>query len=157
VSSTAIRSALAEGDMDLARHLLGRAYRIRGRIAHGDRRGRSLGFPTANLRLHRKVAPVSGVYAVRMLGLGAEAVPGVANVGRRPTVRGDGHILLEVHLFDFSADIYGRKVEVELVAKLREERRFGSLQELSLQIGADARQAREILLGGAGYQRAEGA
>jgi riboflavin kinase/FMN adenylyltransferase len=151
VSSTAIRAALAGGDLERTRLLLGRAYRIRGRVAHGDRRGRTLGFPTANVHLHRKAAPVSGVYAVYLLGVGSEPVAGVANVGRRPTVGGDERILLEVHLFDFARDIYGYKVEVELVSKLREERKFVSFEALREQIWVDVRMARERLVGGPGH------
>ncbi len=141
VSSTRIRSALAQGDLEAAEMLLGRPYRMCGRVAHGDKRGRSIGFPTANIHLHRQNTPVQGVYAVEMFGLEDEPVRGVANVGTRPTVDGT-RSLLEVHLFDFSRDIYGRYVHVDFVHKVRDERRFESLDELKEQILRDAADAR---------------
>ncbi|HHH39023.1 MAG TPA: bifunctional riboflavin kinase/FAD synthetase, partial [Sedimenticola sp.] len=101
VSSTRIREALARGDLEQAAHNLGRPYRICGRVAHGDARGRTIGFPTANIDLHRRVSPLSGVYAVTVLDLEERPLPGVANIGNRPTVAGDPRYLLEVHLFDF--------------------------------------------------------
>lgn len=144
ISSTRVREALARGDLDYARHLLGRPYCIQGRVAHGAQRGRSIGFPTANIDLHRRRSPVHGVYAVLVRGLGSAALPGVANVGSRPTVNGQGD-RLEVHLFDFDGDIYGRHLEVELRLKLRDERRFESFEALKAQIQIDARVAREVL------------
>ena len=144
ISSTRVREALARGDLEQARHLLGRPYRICGRVAHGDKRGRSIGFPTANIHLHRRVSPVTGVYAVEVRGIGDGAVPGVANVGRRPTVGGT-EARLEVHLFDFDGDLYGRHLEVEFRLKLRDEQRFESFEALKVQIGRDARAAREYL------------
>jgi riboflavin kinase/FMN adenylyltransferase len=145
VSSTRIREALTRGDLDLARHLLGRPYRICGRVGHGDKRGRSIGFPTANINLHRRVSPLHGVYAVMVEGVAAQAVPGVANIGVRPTVGGEPRYLLEVHLFDLSADIYGRHAEVEFRLKLRDEKKFGSFDELKTQIRRDSRAARAYL------------
>ncbi len=142
VSSTRIREALARGDLEQAAHNLGRPYRICGRVAHGDERGRSIGFPTANVDLHRKVSPLHGVYAVTVHGLADEPLPGVANIGNRPTVEGDDRYLLEVHLFDFARSIYGAHVEVEFRKKLREEKRFGSFEELRQQIERDAAEAR---------------
>jgi riboflavin kinase/FMN adenylyltransferase len=145
VSSTRIREALARGDLELARHLLGRPYRICGRVGHGDKRGRSIGYPTANLNLHRRVSPLRGVYAVRVGGIADRFLPGVANIGTRPTVDGDTRYLLEVHLFDFEGDIYGRHAEVEFRLKLRDEKKFGSFEELKTQIDRDAVAAREYL------------
>jgi len=144
ISSTRIREALARGDLGQARHLLGRPYRICGRIGHGDKRGRTIGYPTANINLHRRVSPLRGVYAVQVEGVGESPLPGVANIGTRPTV--DGHAFrLEVHLFDFDAQIYGRHLEVEFMLKLRDEKRFGSFDELRRQIALDAAVAREFL------------
>jgi len=143
VSSTRVRQALSDGDLELARRLLGRSYSMSGRVAHGDKRGRQIGFPTANIFLHRRSTPVQGVYAVRMHGIAEGGLPGVANVGTRPTVDGTAS-LLEVHLFDFDADIYNRYIEVEFDRKLRAERRFDSFEELRQQIVIDAGQAREF-------------
>jgi riboflavin kinase/FMN adenylyltransferase len=141
VSSTRIREALATGDLATAEQLLGRPYRMLGRIAHGDKRGRSIGFPTANIRMHRMVAPVDGVFAVEMFGIPGEPLAGVANVGKRPTVDGT-RSLLEVHLFDFNGDIYGRHVQVDFLKRIREERRFPSFEVLRRQIELDAEAAR---------------
>lgn len=141
VSSTRVRNALAEGDLNTAEKLLGRPYRMCGRVAHGDKRGRTIGFPTANIHLHRKRTPVEGVYAVELFGLDVEPVAGVANVGTRPTVDGT-RSLLEIHLFDFDADIYGRYVSVDFVHKLRDEKRFDSFEILKQQIMQDAENAR---------------
>ncbi len=143
VSSTRIREALARGDMEGAEALLGRPYRMCGRVAHGDKRGRTIGFPTANIFLHRKVAPIEGVFAVQMFGLDGEPVNGVANVGSRPTVDGT-RTLLEVHLFDFSGDIYGRHVQIDFLHKIRCERRFESFEALKQQIMLDEQQARSF-------------
>ena len=141
VSSTRIREALRAGDLAAAEQMLGRSYRMLGRVAHGDKRGRTIGFPTANLFLHRHSTPVQGVFAVEMYGLDVEPLFGVANVGTRPTVDGT-RSLLEVHLFDFVGDIYGRQVAVDFVHKIRDEKRFDSFAELKAQIECDARQAR---------------
>jgi riboflavin kinase/FMN adenylyltransferase len=141
VSSTAIRDALARDDLAAAEKLLGRPYRMCGRVVHGDERGRGIGFPTANIHLHRKSSPVSGVYAVEMFGLDKEPLAGVANVGTRPTV-GGAESRLEVHLLDFDQDIYGRYVHVDFLHKLRPEQRFDSLEELVAQIRKDAEAAR---------------
>ena len=141
VSSTRIREALQRGDLETAETLLGRSYRMSGRVAHGDKRGRTIGFPTANIHLHRAVAPVDGVFAVEVFGIPGEPVNGVANVGVRPTVGGT-RSLLEVHLFDFDCDIYGAHVQVGFLKKLRPERRFESFAQLQQQIMRDAEQAR---------------
>lgn len=145
VSSTRIRELLTQGDFDAANQYLGRPYRICGRIGHGHKRGRSIGFPTLNLNLHRRVSPLQGVYAVRVDGLESEPVPGVANIGVRPTVEGDPRYLLEVHLFKFDRSVYGEHVSVEFVRKLRDEQRFENFEALRSQILLDADAAREIL------------
>ena len=144
VSSTAIRAALAAGDMDSVRHLLGRAYVLGGKVIHGQQLGRTLGFPTANIDLHRRVAPVRGIYAVRVKGIDTAARDGVASIGTRPTVNGQG-VLLEVFVFDFQGDLYGKRLEVELVARLRDEEKFDSLEALTEQMARDADNARKLL------------
>lgn len=140
VSSTRIRQALQAGDLQQAEQLLGRPYRMSGRVAHGSKLGRTIGFPTANLFLHRKKTPVDGVYAVEMFGIDGEPVAGVANVGTRPTVDGT-RSLLEVHLFDFDQDIYGAHVDVDFLMKIREERKFESFDALKQQILKDKTKA----------------
>jgi riboflavin kinase/FMN adenylyltransferase len=144
ISSTRVREALQRGDLEYAHHLLGRPYSICGRVAHGDKRGRTIGFPTANINLHRRFSPVSGVFAVEVNGIGAARWPAVANVGKRPTVGGLDH-RLEVHLFDFEGDLYGAHLEVVFRLKLREEQRFESFDALKAQIGRDAEAARQYL------------
>jgi len=143
VSSTRIRAALAAGDLRLAEKLLGRPYRMCGRVAHGDRLGRTLGFPTANIHLHRKVTPIKGIFAVEVFGLKTEPVAGAANIGTRPTVGGT-RTLLEVHLLDFSDDIYGAYVQVNFLRKFRDEKRFESLDELRHWIEKDVSDVREF-------------
>lgn len=143
VSSTRIREALAAGDFTTAEKLLGRPYRMSGRVAHGDKLGSRLGFPTANIHLHRKTAPLQGVFVVEMFGLSREPVSGAANVGTRPTLNGT-RCLLEVHLLDFNEDIYGRYVQVEFLHKLRDEVRYDSLDELKDAIAKDCEQTREF-------------
>ncbi|GBE09505.1 riboflavin biosynthesis protein RibF [bacterium BMS3Bbin12] len=143
VSSTRIREALANGDLAGAEKLLGRPYRMRGRVAHGERRGRDIGFPTANLHLHRHASPLRGVFAVQMFGVEGEPLPGVANIGSRPTV-GSERILLEVHLLDYEGDLYGRHVAVDFLHHIRDERRFASLEALTRQIEDDVAQARRL-------------
>ena len=146
VSSSWIRDALANGELDLAAELLGRPYAIGGRVQRGRQLGRTIGFATANVSLGRVSSPLRGVYAVRVAGLGETLWPGVANLGRRPTVDGE-RMLLEVHLFDFDADVYGRHLRVEFVQRIRDERRFASLDELKQQIARDATAGRERLGG----------
>lgn len=141
ISSTEIRKALNESDLEKAEAMLGRPFGMSGRVAHGDKRGRIIGFPTANIYLHRRAVPISGVYAVKVLGLGEEVVCGVANVGTRPTVDGT-RSLLEVHLFDFDRTIYGVHLYVEFVKKLRDEKKYDSFDELKVQIFKDAEEAR---------------
>ena len=143
-SSTRVRQALGWGDLELAARLLGRPYEMCGRVAHGDQRGRTLGFPTANIHLHRRAPPVYGVYAVLMSGPGLKLWPGVANVGRRPTVGGVRE-QLEVHLLDFQGDLYGKHVKVDFLRYLRPERRFESLDALRQHIHKDEQEARAWL------------
>ena len=144
ISSTRVREALGRGDLEQAAQLLGRPYRMSGRVGNGDRRGRTIGFPTANIDLHRRVSPVLGVFAVWVHGVGEHPWPGVANLGSRPTVGGQG-CRLEVHLFDFDGDLYGRHLGVEFSLKLRDERRFDSFEDLRRQIARDAEAARDYL------------
>lgn len=141
VSSTRIREALASGDLEGTKRMLGRPYHVCGRVAPGQQRGRTIGFHTANIHLHRTVSPVKGVFAVRVSGIGDAHLQGVANLGTRPTVDGS-YFVLEVHLFDFNDDIYGRYLDVELCKKLRDEKKFESFDSLKDQIKADAREAR---------------
>jgi riboflavin kinase/FMN adenylyltransferase len=138
VSSSAVRSALAAGDLAAAERLLGHPYTISGRVAHGAKLGRGLGFPTANIVL-RRTAPLSGIFAVEVEGIGR----GVASVGRRPTVNPVPIPLLEVHLFDWDRDLYGAHIKVRFLKKLREEKKFDGLPALRAAIAADAKQARE--------------
>lgn len=144
ISSTAVRQALASDDLALAETLLGHPFVISGRVVHGDALGRTIGFPTANLPLRRQVSPVKGVYAVEVAGLGETLLPGVANVGTRPTVSGVRQ-QLEVHLLDVAMDLYGRHIDVILRKKIRNEQRFASLDELKAQIARDELTAREYL------------
>ncbi len=141
VSSTRIRDALRDGDLEMAEKLLGRPYRMSGRVAHGDKRGRKMGFPTANIHLHRCKIPLTGVFAVQLFGLEEEPVNGVANIGIRPTIGGN-KALLEVHLFDFKRDIYGEHVQVHFLHKIRDEQRFDGLDALIAQIEIDCEQAK---------------
>lgn len=145
VSSTRIRTALMAANHRLAEQLLGRPYSLEGHIVNGDKRGRSMGFPTANVYMARQVTPVQGVYVVRMHGVSEQALPGVANIGIRPTVGGT-RSLLEVHLFDFDQEIYGRHVSVEFCEKLRDEKRFDNFEQLKEQIWQDAAQARAYFM-----------
>ncbi|HCC81830.1 MAG TPA: riboflavin biosynthesis protein RibF, partial [Methylophaga sp.] len=144
VSSTRIREALQDGDLAVAEKLLGRPYRMSGRVAHGDKRGRKMGYPTANIHLHRAKVPLNGVYAVQLYGIDEEPVNGVANIGVRPTISGSDKALLEVHLFDFKRDIYGEHVQVYFLKKLREEQKFASLEQLIEQIHIDSAQAKSF-------------
>jgi riboflavin kinase/FMN adenylyltransferase len=145
-SSGLVRAALAAGDLARAARLLGRPYTMRARVRSGERLGRSLGFPTANMALHRRRSPLAGIYAVRVRGAGpaGRGWPAVASLGTRPTVNGTVP-LLEVHLFDFAGDLYGAELEVEFVARLREERRFESLEAMVAQMHLDAAAARAAL------------
>lgn len=153
VSSTAIRAALVAGNLAEARRLLGRDYRMTGKVIRGRQLGRELGFATANMRLHRKVTPLAGIFAVRVAGMDGGARDGVASLGTRPTV-GGGEVLLEAHVFDYDGDLYGRYLDVDFVAKLRDEAHFESLDALVAQMHDDARRARDILALRAGRQPA---
>jgi riboflavin kinase/FMN adenylyltransferase len=144
VSSTWLRQVLAEGDFETARRLLGRPYSLSGRVAHGAKRGRELGFATANIDLHRRQSPLSGIFAAKVQGLADEKLDCVAYIGSRPAV-GGGRVLLEVHVFDYDEECYGRHVHVDFMKKLREDRNFDSLEALQRQIALDVAQAREAL------------
>lgn len=141
-SSTAVRAALAAGDVGHAAALLGRNYAIAGRVAHGDRLGRTLGYPTANVPLRRTPA-LTGIFAVRVHGLAGPPRKGVASVGVRPTVKVDAKPLLEVFMLDFSESIYGRRITVEFLHKLRDEAQFPDLATLTRAIERDVAEARE--------------
>lgn len=144
VSSSGVREKLAASDFARARSWLGRPYSMRGRVIGGKRLGRDLGFPTANLALGRRRAPVAGIFAVHVHGVAGDGLPGVASLGTRPTV-GGVEALLEAHVFDFDADLYGREIEVEFAAKLRDEQCFATLDALTAQMHRDAADARRIL------------
>jgi riboflavin kinase/FMN adenylyltransferase len=148
VSSSGVRAALAAGDFGRARDLLGRVYSMRGRVVAGEQLGRRLGYPTANIRMRRRKPPMTGIFAVRVRGVEAlhphAARPGVASLGFRPTV--DGTVpLLEVHVFDYNGTLYGAELEVEFVAKIRDEEKFASLDALVQQMHLDAAEARRLL------------
>lgn len=145
IGSGVIRAALAAGDLHLAALLLGRPYAMRGRVITGEQLGRKLGFPTANLRLARRRSPLDGIFAVRIAGTGAgRTLDGVASLGTRPTVGGRVP-LLEVHVFDFDGDLYGREIEVEFVARLRDELRFADVDTMVEQMHRDVAMARARL------------
>lgn len=144
VSSTAIRDYLADGDLDKARKLLGRPYRMAGRVIRGRQLGRALGYPTANIRLASLPSPLGGVFAVRARCGNGGWQDGVANLGTRPAVGGEG-FLVEVHLFEFAGSLYGQMLEVEFVAKLRDEAHFKNIDDLVTQMRKDEHQARQYL------------
>ncbi len=141
VSSTRIREALGLADFELAQDLLGRPFGISGKVVYGRQLGRTLGFPTANLELHRLRSPLSGVYAVEVSGAGLDNALGVANVGTRPTVNESIKANLEVHLLNRSIDLYGKRIEVVFRHKLREEQKFDTIDELKENIARDVQQA----------------
>ena len=143
VGSSRIREAVAEGCIEAANNMLGRPYRLVGTVVQGDARGRTIGFPTANLNADNELIPGSGVYAVRGHVRGRE-YPGVANLGVRPTFSG-ARFVIEVHLFDFEGDLYGQSLPVDFVARIRPERRFESADALVAQIRLDAVEARRVL------------
>jgi len=146
VSSTAIRACLEMGDLDGARRLLGRRYAITGRVVDGDKLGTKIGYPTANVQLKRLRAPLSGIFVVEVEGLGPAPLPGVASLGVRPTVKERGRPTLEVHLFDFDGRIYGKRITVRFLQKLREEQKFAALDSLVAQMRLDAAAARDYFL-----------
>ena len=146
VSSTAIRACLEKGDLDVAQRLLGRRYAISGRVVDGDKLGAKIGYPTANVQLKRFKAPLSGIFVVDVEGLSAAPLPGVASLGVRPTVKERGRPTLEVHLFDFDDLIYGKRITVRFLQKLREEQKFADLDSLVAQMRLDAAAARDYFL-----------
>lgn len=143
ISSSAVRAALADGDFTRAQDLLGHPYAISGHVQHGRKLGRTIGFPTLNLRIAHKRPAVSGIFVVQVHGLGEHPWPAVASLGVRPTVEDNGRVLLEVHLFDFSGDCYGKLIRVEFLKKLRDEAKYDDLDSLTRAIDADARAARD--------------
>jgi riboflavin kinase/FMN adenylyltransferase len=147
ISSTRIRRALQDGYPERATAELGRPWAIRGEVAHGDARGRTIGFPTANVALGRHLEPARGVYAVTIRLPDSTQYKGVANIGRRPTVNAGPESRLEVNIFDFQGDIYGAELAVALHAFIREERKFSGLDALKAQIATDAAEARRLLAG----------
>lgn len=144
VSSSRVREVLARGDLDAAARLLGRPYRMTGKVVHGGKLGRTLGFPTANIRLHRRTAPLKGVFATRVSGGPLKNAPAVVSLGTRPAVNGR-ELLLEAHVFDFDGDLYRRTLHVDFIARLRDELWFPDMNQLVEQMRKDAQQAREIL------------
>jgi riboflavin kinase/FMN adenylyltransferase len=146
VSSSAVRAALAAGDLASAEALLGRPYSISGRVVHGRKLGRELGFATANVQLRHNRPPLTGIYAVRVHGVGTAAHPGVASLGVRPTITSSGRAVLEAHLFDFAGDLYRRHVRVEFLHKIRDEEKYPDLETMREQIERDCDAARRFLL-----------
>jgi riboflavin kinase/FMN adenylyltransferase len=143
ISSTEIRQALERNDLASAKQMLGRSYSIFGRVVHGDKLGRTIGFPTANVLLKRCVSPVSGVYVVKIVTSNG-VFYGVANIGTRPTVAGIRQ-QLEVYIFNFNDDLYGQQIEVDLLEKLRDEQKFSSFERLKEQIQQDSEQAKRYV------------
>ncbi len=143
VSSTAVRVALAQGDMEQATRFLGRPYSISGRVVHGDKLGHELGYPTANVQMKHNKPPLAGIFAVELAGLDGSRLPGVASLGVRPTVKTNGAATLEVHVFDFHERIYGAHVRVDFLHKLRDEEKFPDLPTLIAQIERDVVEAKE--------------
>lgn len=147
VSSTALRAALAAGNLERAERLLGRTYSISGRVVAGDGLGRKFGFPTANVQMKRNRPPLAGIFAARLHGAGREPLRGVASLGVRPTVKEQGSPVLEVHVLDYEGDLYRRHVRVEFLRKLRDEEKYADLATLTRQIALDARNARAYFEG----------
>ncbi|MBU3613627.1 bifunctional riboflavin kinase/FAD synthetase [Polynucleobacter sp. Latsch14-2] len=146
ISSSALRTALANGDMSQANKLLGRHYGISGHVIHGQQLGRTLGFPTLNLavasHLHHRKPATSGIFTAQVIGLADKPLPAVASLGVRPTVEDEGRVLLETHIFDYQKDVYGKIITVELLEKIRDEAKYDSLDTLTQAIAADAEHAR---------------
>lgn len=143
-SSTAVREALAAGDMAGAAQLLGRPYSISGHVVHGDKLGREIGFPTANIQLQHNRPPLAGIFAVEVCGLDGSPLPGVASLGTRPTVKENGRPTLEAFIFDFNGELYGRRLRVDFLKKLRDEEKYPDLDALIAQINRDADNARSF-------------
>jgi riboflavin kinase/FMN adenylyltransferase len=148
VSSTRVRAALARADFAGAARLLGRPYAISGRVTHGEKRGRMLGFPTANIRLGRPKPALQGIFAIKCYGAATRGLEGVASLGMNPAVRRGGPATLEAFLFDFDGDLYGRHLRIEFLKKLRDEAHFASLDELAAQIERDCEGARDFFARG---------
>ena len=150
ISSSALRAALATGDMQQAEKLLGRPYGISGHVIHGQQLGRQLGFPTLNLavanHLHHRKPATTGIFTAQVLGLTEKPLPAVASLGVRPTVEDEGRVLLETHIFDYSQDVYGKIITVELLEKIRDEAKYSDLDTLTKAIAADAVHARNYFL-----------
>ncbi len=147
VSSSAVRAALEAGEFDRAAHLLGRPFRLSGHVLHGRKLGRTIGFPTLNLRIPFTRPALAGIFVVQVLGLADRPLPGVASLGTRPAVESNGRLLLEVHLFDFAQEVYGKLISVEFLHKLRDEAHYDSLDLLTAQIERDATAARAYFAG----------
>jgi len=150
ISSSALRAALANGDMIQAEKLLGRPYGISGHVLHGQKLGRQLGFPTLNLavanHLHHRKPATTGIFTAQVLGLADRPLPAVASLGVRPTVEDEGRVLLETHIFDYQQDVYGKIITVELLEKIRDEAKYNDLDTLTIAIAADAAHARNYFL-----------
>lgn len=148
ISSSAIRQAIAAGDMEFASQLLGRPYTISGHVIHGEKLGRNLGFPTLNIsvanRFHKRQPAASGIFIARVHGLGDKPYQAVASLGKRPTVDDSGRYLLEAHVFDFDEYVYGKLIQVELIKKIRDEEKYADLHALEAAIGSDAKVAKEF-------------
>lgn len=142
ISSSAVRAALAQGDFALAAQLLGHPYAISGHVTHGKKLGRTIGFPTLNLRVTHKHPALSGIFVVQVHGLAEQPLPGVASLGVRPTVEDSGRVLLETYIFDYAQQCYGKVVRVEFLKKLRDEEKYVDLPTLTAAIERDAQQAR---------------
>jgi riboflavin kinase/FMN adenylyltransferase len=146
ISSSALRTALANGDMKLAEKLLGRPYGISGHVIHGQQLGRQLGFPTLNLavanHLHHRKPATTGIFIAQVLGLDEKPLAAVASLGVRPTVEDQGRVLLETHVFDYQQDVYGKIITVELLEKIRDEAKYEDLETLTKAIASDAAHAR---------------
>lgn len=136
VSSTRVREALEQAEFERVRHLLDRLYSMSGHVAHGEKLGRELGYPTANIHIRRRVSPLNGIYIVEVGGLGKQLLPAVASIGTRPTVDGK-QVILEVHIFNFDESIYGRCVDIYFLKKIRDELKFDSLDALKVKIAED--------------------
>jgi riboflavin kinase/FMN adenylyltransferase len=141
VSSTRVREALVNGDLETAEKLLGRPYRMCGRVAHGDKIGRTIGIPTANIFLHRKRSPLHGIFVVEVFGLDQEPVMGAASIGTRPTVGGT-RTLLEIHLLDFDDHIYGKHLQINFLHKIRDEEKYDTMEELKARMNLDIEETR---------------
>ncbi len=144
ISSSQVRALLELNQFVSAGKVLGKSFRLSGKVAHGDKQGRLIGVPTANIAIKRRKSPLKGVYAVKVYGVGTKAILGVANIGRKPTLK-DSSERLEVHLFDFDSDIYGHRIQVEPIAKIRDEKKFESVDILITQIQQDIATAKTIL------------